>query len=567
MTGDAILAERGSPAAPRGWRVGGRRAAARVAAAVATGLIVAGASVSLPAPEFPSPAPAPAAAAPGAFQPAPAPDVAPSRATRDVEGVRAGPARPELELGELTAALLPGATREAAMLLDAPRHAIQIDIAPDLRTLTGTQTSRYTNRSDEALTDLALRLLPASPYMGSAMRVTDIAINGELAPVSTLTLTGRDDLAPIVETAALWVALRSPLAPGASLTLSLAYTIAIAENPSAGYRAFGRANGLLALPGAYAAIPVRQSGAWMLPATPGYGDVAFAEAGWFDVEIHAPGDLTVVAPGQCSTTASGPRRSTRCIGGPIREFAATLGRFDVVSQVARLSGGDARVESYATPGRMRGATMAAAMAADALVAYERRFGPYPYRILRVYESPTTVGGMEYSMLAGVTDQLYDAAEAPYFEWIVAHEVAHQWWYGLVGSDPVATPWLDEALTNYSLTYYFEDVRGPTYAKANRERDYYGRYAAALQNYPDLPAGLSTGNYPRGAYGAFVYGKGPIFFDTIRQAAGDEAFLRWLRLYASRFRWGIARESDLLTAADDAGVGPAARAAFRRWIAP
>jgi aminopeptidase N len=145
--------------------------------------------------------------------------------------------------------------------------------------------------------------------------------------------------------------------------------------------------------------------------------------------------------------------------------------------------------------------------------------------------------MEYSMLAGVTDSLYDAPEAPYFEWIVAHEVAHQWWYGLVGSDPVNEPWLDEGLTNYSITFYFEDVHGPAYALANRNSDYYGRYANALKRY------------------------------TVRAAAGDEAFLRWIRLYAARHRFGIARPADLLAAADAAGVGAAARAAWQAWVAP
>ena len=293
-----------------------------------------------------------------------------------------------------------------------------------------------------------------------------------------------------------------------------------------------------------------------------------AEAAWFTADVETGADLTVVAPGICARGAASrsDRQRVACVAGPIREFALTLGRFDRVAGVARLAGGDVTVESYATPGRMRGATLALRMATDALLTYEKRFGPYPFRILKVYESPTTIGGMEYSMLAGVTDSLYDAPEAPYFEWIVAHEVAHQWWYGLVGSDPINEPWLDEALANYSLTLYFEDTRGAAYALANRNSDYYGRYAAILQNHPDQPAGLPSGMYNPATYGAFVYGKGPIFFDSIRRASGDEAFFRWMRLYAARHRFGIAQAADLLDAADAAGIGAAARTAYRAWVA-
>ncbi len=471
-------------------------------------------------------------------------------------------------LSNWTAALLPDSARDVRALIDAPRHSITLAISPDRRIVTGTQETRYVNREAEPLHELVLRLFPGTPNMGSAMRLTRVAVNGDLAQTLPITLRSAAYLAPIVDTAAVSVPLTVALMPGAALTLTVAYTIEVTDNPNSGYRAFGRVNGLLAIPGAYAAVPARRNGIWLMSAGPNYGDIVLAEAAWFRVEMESDEDLALVAPGVCSAAlgAAAGRQRVTCVAGPIREFAVTAGRFNKVDASIRLNGGDVVIESYATPGRMRGAALAARMASDALVAYEKRFGAYPYRILKVFESPTTVGGMEYSMLAGVTDSLYDAPEAPYFEWIVAHEVAHQWWYGLVGSDPVNEAWLDEGLTNFSITYYFEDVHGAAYALANRNSDYYGRYAAALKTYPDQPAGLPTGQYPPGAYGPFVYGKAPIFFDTVRRAAGDEAFLRWIRLYAARNRFGIAQAADLLAAADETGVGPAARAAWLQWVA-
>jgi len=496
----------------------------------------------------------------------------PSAGGPESDGAAAAPGAPlgpiDSGLSGWTAALLPDQVRDVRALVDAPRYFIQLNISPDRRSVTGTQETRYVNREAEPMHDLVLRLFPGTANMGSFMRLSRVAVDGELAASVPITLRSPADLAPIVDTAAVSVPLKAPLLPGAALTLTVAYTIQVTENPTSGYRAFGRVNGVLAIPGAYAAIPARRGGAWLMSAAPTYGDIVLAEAAWFRVEIESDDDLTLVAPGLCSTApgASAGRQSVTCVAGPIREFAVTAAGFNKVSASIRLAGGEVAIESYATPGRMRGAALAARMAADALVAYETRFGAYPYRILKVFESPTTVGGMEYSMLAGVTDSLYDAPDAPYFEWIVAHEVAHQWWYGLVGSDPINEPWLDEGLTNYSITFYFQDVYGAEYALANRNSDYYGRYSAALKNYPDQPAGLPTGQYPPGAYGPFVYGKAPIFFDTVRRAAGDEAFLRWIRLYAARNRFGIAQAADLLAAAAETGVGPTARAAWQAWVA-
>ena len=539
-----------------------------IAIALALAVCVAATSRTATAPTVVAPVPA---AIPAATRVPDAPSVTPTAApVLDRAPADPGPALGPLDSGlsDWTAALLPDSAHDIRTLVDAPRYSITLAISPDRRVVTGTQETRYVNRETEPLRELVLRLFPGTPNMGSVMRLSRVAVNGDLAPTLPITLRSVADLAPIVDTAAVTVPLAVPLAPGTALTLTVAYTIQVTDNPTSGYRAFGRVNGVLAIPGAYAAIPARHDGAWLMAAAPNYGDIVLAEAAWFRVTIETDEDLTLVAPGLCSTgpgAAIGRQRVT-CVAGPIREFAVTAAGFNKVSASIRLAGGDVAIESYATPGRMHGATLAARMASDALLAYEKRFGAYPYRILKVFESPTTVGGMEYSMLAGVTDSLYDAPEAPYFEWIVAHEVAHQWWYGLVGSDPVNEPWLDEGLTNYAITFYFEDVHGAAYALANRNSDYYGRYAAALKNYPDQPAGLPTGQYPPGAYGPFVYGKAPIFFDTVRRAAGDEAFLRWLRLYAARNRFGIARAADLLAAADETGVGSTARAAWQAWVA-
>ena len=66
--------------------------------------------------------------------------------------------------------------------------------------------------------------------------------------------------------------------------------------------------------------------------------------------------------------------------------------------------------------------------------------------------------MEYpqAMLIGV--ELYSRFREN-LELLVAHEMAHQWWYNIVHNDPVTEPWLDEALAEYSMRIYMESMRG------------------------------------------------------------------------------------------------------------
>ena len=62
--------------------------------------------------------------------------------------------------------------------------------------------------------------------------------------------------------------------------------------------------------------------------------------------------------------------------------------------------------------------------------------------------------------AGMTDGM--------LEFVVAHEVAHQWWHGLVGSDSRDHPYVDEALAQYSSILYLEDRYGA--ARAEKDGD-------------------------------------------------------------------------------------------------
>ena len=43
--------------------------------------------------------------------------------------------------------------------------------------------------------------------------------------------------------------------------------------------------------------------------------------------------------------------------------------------------------------------------------------------------------------------------------LITHEVAHQWWYNVVGNNVIDDPWLDEALATYSYVIYLEEAEG------------------------------------------------------------------------------------------------------------
>ena len=99
----------------------------------------------------------------------------------------------------------------------------------------------------------------------------------------------------------------------------------------------------------------------------------------------------------------------------------------------------------------------------------------------------------------------------------------------------------------------------------RLRYFTQRYQRELDNGRDAPVAQPTGAFDRTLYAPIVYGKGPLFFDSMRKAIGERLFNTWLRVYYARNRYGIASGNELLRIADEIGAGQATRAVFAEWM--
>jgi hypothetical protein len=220
--------------------------------------------------------------------------------------------------------------------------------------------------------------------------------------------------------------------------------------------------------------------------------------------------------------------------------------------------------------------------ASALETFEPKLGALPYKHFRVVEAPLSdgAGGMEFQGLITIGTSLYRGAADPNsifegsglemfkdlmqqmsalgvsgpggvdpfqniaktiertLEFTVAHEVGHQYFAGLVGTDPIKEPVADEALTQYAAVLYYEWAHGKAAAESLRQE----ALVAAYQMYrmmggADGPAQRPTEEFSSSMeYGAIVYGKAPNFFHAARKQVGDTAFFRGLRSYVDTYRY-------------------------------
>ena len=449
-------------------------------------------------------------------------------------------------------ALRPEFVSDLDLCPGATRYEIELVVDSTLTTITGHERVDYTNTEDVALDVLYLRLFPNTLGYGGAMTVTKTLFDGRpLVPAVGL------------DGSALRLSLDPPLASGANAELALDFTLALpSEGADHGYRQLGYYDGVLALANAYPLIPAYDDQGWNVELSPPYGDAIYSDTAFYTVRIIAPATMTLAASGTCTAPIHNRAGSATwtCVAGPMRDLNVVLGAdYQVESRVVE----GVTVNSLFYPQHREAGELALDHAAETVRLFSTRVGPYPFTELDVVETPTRAGGIEYPGLVVINRSRYETITER-TEWVVAHEVIHQWWYSLVGNDQVDEPWLDEALTQYSTLLYFEHRYGAETAADLLQRYFQGPYEALKEDGRDMPVGLPVAAYSDEDYGAVVYGKGPLYFHALRQEVGDDQFWTILQAYFSRHRYGVARPEDWL-AAVKAVTGQKYRAIYEQWI--
>lgn len=384
----------------------------------------------------------------------------------------------------------------------------------------GVQEVLYTNTEAVPLEEIYLALFPN--LLGGRILIQETRLNGE--PVT-----------PEIRDWLMRVPLDPPLQPGEAVILRIGFEVQV---PSSGggyyYGIFGYNNGILSFAHAYPTILVYNAEGWNNQVPDLDGDPLFADASFYLVSVEAPAGLTIVASGvEIERLETGGRQRVLIADGPARDFYLAASR-----DLAKLSGvtqNGVTVNAYAPSGQGSGNQTALEYGIAAIETFSRRYGAYPYTEFDIAPIVTAAGGVEYPGMTAIAANAYDWGD--FLEIVIVHEAAHMWFYNLVGNDTLDQPWLDESLAQFATWQYYLDRHGAAAADAFRQMDLQNRWNFA-QN-PDAPIGLPVSAYPGDDYAAIVYGRGPLFFLTLRERMGVERFDGLLRDYVGRYAWSIA----------------------------
>jgi hypothetical protein len=202
----------------------------------------------------------------------------------------------------------------------------------------------------------------------------------------------------------------------------------------------------------------------------------YGEYGTYDVTIDVPGEYVVAATGErvdstdiafISTlvqteqkVSTGERRRVRFYAENVHDFVWVCDPDFFVEQVYV---DDVRIHIFYLERNRSAWRNAHVYAVDAITRYNQWYMPYPYKDMSIV---TGYGydGVEYPQLTilavGETGLM---KYTRLFELVIAHELAHQWFYGILGSNEIDEAWLDEGFASYTEMRYFEDKYGSDYS--------------------------------------------------------------------------------------------------------
>jgi Peptidase family M1 domain len=429
----------------------------------------------------------------------------------------------------LALALAPAAAARPIEISGADPEAYTLDLRYEDRgagVLTGSEQIEFVNRGPAALTSVWLRLWANGP---DRCRPERIRIDVE-APATA----GR------ARCTALELRLAAPVPPGGTGAVSLRFEVRGRRERDR----FGRVRDTVLLGNVIPVLAVRDQRGLHLEPYARRGESFYSLGARWDAVLRLPQRLRAATTGATvAEGTAGGQRTLRVSSAQARDFALAVGPLRVVQ---RREGG-VRVRVFAGR-RVRGIRGSLRTARRALRLLSRRYGPYGSTELDVVLVRGGFGagiGMEYPEL------VFSIPAAD----VITHEVAHQWWYGLVGNNQHREPWLDESFAQYSNERLHPRTnfclpRNPYLLVAPRRRH------IAL----DSPMGLFERAAPL-AVGEVIYLAGSCALQRLERDIGRDRMTAFFRLLQRRFRHGVMTRSDVLGAIRE--VAPRYR--LRRWL--
>lgn len=340
------------------------------------------------------------------------------------------------------------------------------------------------------------------------------------------------------------VVLPQPLAPGGRILLSTPFHVQLPQNFSRG----GYVGQSFQVTQWYPKPAVYDRKGWHAMPYLDQGEF-YSEFGDFDVRITLPGSYVVAATGDLQSEEKNAAGKTLRYTQPnVHDFAWFANKDFIVKQdTVRLpSGKVVKAYSYYTQSEAGTWANSVQFIKDALRFRSTELGEYPYNVASVVQGPAGMaGGMEYptiTLLRGMSTEKE-------LDFIIEHELGHNWFYGILASNERLHPWMDEGMnTFYDVRYLKEKYgsgnmgmlealtggKGRSRKLPDDDMAFATDIVAALKK--DQPINTHSADFTAYNYGVVAYMSAARWMQRIEAYVGKEQFDAAMKQYYEQWKF-------------------------------
>lgn len=191
---------------------------------------------------------------------------------------------------------------------------------------------------------------------------------------------------------------------------------------------------------------------------------------------------------------------------------------------------------------------------DGTYYYSKWNGDYPYNQVTAVDGTISAGGgMEYPNVTVIGN----ASSAMDLEIVIVHEVGHNWFYGILGTNERLHGWMDEGMNTlnelrYIYTKYPDnDNLSDMLLNGRLHADHLSHYDMSDLSYrvvagmgEDQPIETHSAEFTTVNYGAVMYMKTGLVFNYLKQYLGDETFDRCMQKYYDQWKFKHPQPEDM-----------------------
>jgi len=200
---------------------------------------------------------------------------------------------------------------------------------------------------------------------------------------------------------------------------------------------------------------------------------------------------------------------------------------------------------------------------DATYWYSKFYLEYPYNHVTAVDGDMSAGGgMEYPNITVISE----FPSKDMLEYVIMHEVGHNWFYGILGSNERDHAWLDEGLNEYTNIRYWEKKykdRGETVIISDFIQNklkignnlkmswlnYFGYNFRALPG-DEQSIDMTSAEFESINYGVLVYYKTAIFTYFLQHYLGEEKMNMIMQEFYNKWKFKHPQPSDLRQVFED-----------------